>query len=159
MSPQQVTKEGFSLSQAMGASGQDKKHAACLLHAPAIPYRNLRAAEELTLCQRPRISEKTWLKIEALESLTLCHKCLCVHEWRRLVARALKKRNMKCGSRDGKTRQRHDKTSDVCEWDEIRDLKSACSEPLLRRSTPGSSPLPNHARLLHDPNQTVCQMI
>jgi len=58
MSPQQVTKEGFSLSQAMGASGQDKKHAACLLHAPAIPYRNLRAAEELTLCQRPRISEK-----------------------------------------------------------------------------------------------------
>jgi hypothetical protein len=59
MSPQQVVKEGFSLSQAIDASGQDKKHAACLLHVPAIAYRSLKAAEELTLCQRPRISEKT----------------------------------------------------------------------------------------------------
>jgi hypothetical protein len=30
MLPQQVMKEGFSLSQAIDASGQDRKHAACL---------------------------------------------------------------------------------------------------------------------------------
>jgi hypothetical protein len=70
---QQMMKEGFSLSQAIDASGQDKKRVACLLHVPAIPYRNLRAAEELTLCQRPRISEKAWPEMEALESLTLGH--------------------------------------------------------------------------------------
>jgi hypothetical protein len=47
MSPQQVMKEGFSLFQAIDTCGQDEKHAACLLHVPVIPYRTLRAAEEL----------------------------------------------------------------------------------------------------------------
>jgi len=58
MLPQQVMKEGFSLSQAIDASGQDKKHAACQLHVRVIPYRIARrhiiphALPQVSLCPR-----------------------------------------------------------------------------------------------------------
>jgi hypothetical protein len=103
MSPQQVTKEGFSLSQAMGASGQDKKHAACQLHVRVIPYR---------IARRHIIPH-------ALPQVSLCPRMATISgESSQEAEHEVWKSGWKDKASQGKPRQakaRQDKTSDVCE--------------------------------------------